>query len=178
MTSISPEDKFVKNIQDFMNFGESLLTECYEKKITTLNPNGISYAIIFVNEKIKEKGNKWMVEEFIKKTYVDWNKMKKKDHEYFMKKLPELLPILKQSHTDELCKLFVGKDKTGKEYVSDDDRDCLWEYMNSFIKITINYVHYNRKPIKTEDGFKYSQSFLSDFKVKDNAKLFEMELKV
>lgn len=189
-SQISQEDKFVKNLQDFMTFGESLLSECHEKKITTLNPVGIGYAISFVNQRIKEKGSKWLVEEFIKKTTEpedkdnsekkneDWKEIKNKNHKHFTKKLTKLLPILEESHAEELSRIFEGKNKDGTSYIEEEDKDAFFEYLFSFCKLSINYVHHNRKPVKHEDGFKYTVSFMGDFKVKDNAKLFEMELKI
>ena len=175
---ILPEDKFVKNIQDFMDFGESVITECSEKKITTLNPNVVDLATKFANGKIKEKGHKATVEEFIKKTYDHWKHIKDKDTEHFSDKMHEIVPIVPREHLDEMFRLFTGFDSNKKGYVEKEDQDAFWDYLFSFIKISINYVHYNRKPVKTEEGFKYTQEFMKDFKVKDSAKMFEMELKI
>jgi hypothetical protein len=177
-SSLTHEEKFTKNIQDFMTFGESLLTECYESKITSLNPAGIGYAIIFVNERIKEKGHTWMIEEFIKRTATDWKEIKEQKHEHFIKKLPELVPILQKEHADELCRVFVGKDSSGNHLLNEEDREAFWEYLVSFVKLALKYVHHGRKPVKHEEGFKYSATFFGDVKVKDNAKLFELELKL
>jgi hypothetical protein len=174
MTSdISYEEKFAKSFSGFMDFGESILKECYEKKSTTLSPNGIGYAIGFANGKVKDKGHKWLIEEFIKKTNADWPKAHECNADHFVKKLKDLLPILEDNHVKELTRVF-----TTEGILSTDDKEAFWEHIHSFIKLSIKYVHVNRKPVKTDEGFKYTVNFLTECKVKAPAELFKVKLVV
>ena len=177
-SELTYEEKFVKNIQDFMDFGENMLKDCYEAKNTTLSPSGISYAIGYANGKIKDKGKVWVIESFINKTNSHWKYIKEKNAEHFMDKMKELVPFIEDEHMTELKRIFTGVDKNGKSLLEEDDKEAFWAFMESFCKLGIHYIHLGRKPVKNEETFKYTASFFSDIKVKPNAEMFGVNLKL
>lgn len=176
-TELSYEEKFYKNFCDYMTFGEGILRDAYEKKHTTLSPNGISYASGYACGKIKDNGKKWLVESFVKKTNDHLEYIHKKDTEHFIGILKELAPFLEEDHLNELSRIFTGKDKNGKGYIEEEDKEAFWEFIHSFVRLSIHYVHINRTPIKDGEGFKYTTIFMGDIKVKKAAELFGIKLK-
>lgn len=169
---VTYQDKFVQNVEGFMDFGEDIIKQCYEKKQTSLSPNGIQYAIGFINGKIKDKGNDWLVQEFIKKTHEHWKEIHAKNTDHFMDKIKDLLPsIIEDAHIEELKRLFVTKG-----LLEEEDVEAFWEYVIAFCKLSIHYIHVGRKPVKEGEHFKYTDKFFPDIKLKDAAILFSVKL--
>jgi hypothetical protein len=177
-SELTYEEKFVKNIQDYMDFGENMLKDCYEAKNTTLSPSGISYAIGYANGKIKDKGNVWVVENFINKTHKHWQQIKDRDVNHFMDKMKELVPFIEDEDMKELKRIFTENDPKGKPLIDKDDKDAFWDFIESFCKLSIHYIHTGRKPIVEGEGFKYTKTFFPDVKVKSAAELFEIKLAI
>jgi hypothetical protein len=172
-SNISYEEKFASNFNDFMAFGENILKQCYEQKTSTLSPSGISYAIGYANGKVKDNGNVWLIESFITKTSNQWDKIKERDTDHFSKNMKTLLPILEDDHIKELARIFTS---TG--VIDDDDKDAFWEFIESFVKLSINYVHTGRKPEQLTDGsFKYTNNYFPNIKVKSAAESYKVKLK-
>jgi hypothetical protein len=183
----SAEDKFVKNINGFCDFGEGVLTELYKAKKTSLSPSGIGYAIGYANGKIKDKGGLWILEDFIKRTVDYWPEIKKKNAEFFFDKMGKLVPVIEKEHMNELTRIFSSGSGEGdndkksvekKSLLDQDDIDCFWEYIHSFVKISINHIHKTRKPIMNEDKktYTYQIEYMKDISVRKNAELFDIKL--
>ena len=72
----TPEDRFCTNINGFIDLFKQIIEEAHEEKKTTLNPMLITIASMFVSKQINEKGSKFVIENFIKKTKDHWKEIK------------------------------------------------------------------------------------------------------
>jgi len=178
----SPEERFISNMKGMMDYCKELIQDAYESKKTTLNPALLTIASMFVSKQIADKGVKFPIENFIKKSSEHWKYIKERDEEYFVKNIHKMVDIIPKEQLNELCKLFMMKNKVGKYVIEDDDRDTLWEYVETLVRISINYVHINRKPMGTsgngKSSFKYSVNFFPDVSLGAMASMFEIKLSI
>jgi hypothetical protein len=177
------EDKFVSGISQFTEFIIDIVSVASKNKYTELNANAIAFAAGFANSKIKEFGNKYATDQFIIKSNKYWKNIYERDIDVLKNHLSEMCPLIPTNILDQFVQLCVGKTQSGKSYIDSDDMDALWDFVFNFIKISIQYIHYNRKPEYSEaksesktPTFTYTANFFPDVKVGEMVKLYNVKL--
>lgn len=179
----SYEDKFVSGISQFTEFVTDVVSTAFKNKQTELNPNAIAFASGFANSKIKELGSKYAIDQFITRSSKYWKTIHEKNFDELKGHLSEMCPLIPADTLNQFVQLYSGKKSDGKSYIPTDDIEALWEYVFNFIKLGINYIHFNRKPQYTEakaaektGSFTYTANFFPDVKVGEMAKLYNVKL--
>ena len=122
-----------------------------------------------------------LMDKFITHTNEHWEKIRLRDVDFFVNHGQGILGgIPLPINVFEM--IFIGKHpKTGKILISEEDRNGIWSYLSSMIRISIVYIHEKRKCvlIQTPEGLipKYKEKYMPEIKVRENAKLWELELK-
>ena len=177
--SKSYEDKFVSSISQFTEFITDIVSTASKNKYTDLNPNAIAFAAGFANGKIKEYGNKYAIDQFIIKCSKYWKTIYEKDIDTLKKHLAEICPLVPVDILNSFVQLCTGRTGKNTPFIPEDDMDALWEFIFNFIKISINYIHFNRKPEYKEEKstqFIYTTNFFPDVKLGEMVKLYNVKL--
>ena len=169
------ENQFVTGLNSYTDFLTDLIQTAYKRKHTTINPNIIAFGSGVANSKIKENGNRWVMEQFIDKSHKYWIHIKKRDLDYLMKNFHEMMPIMPKEYSDDFHKLFTGTNDKNKPLVDEDDLEAFWEFIDTFVKLGINHIHVNRKPEYKEEVHNYTVTYFPDVKVGDMAKEFNVK---
>lgn len=103
-----------------------------------------------------------------------WSKIRSRDRSFFVENAGEIFNGLPVERIDAFSKMFSAVDENGKPIVPEEDEEEIWEYFESFVKISIKYIHENRKPVAirtgTEELRKYQdESFFADVNLLDHA---------
>ncbi len=170
-------DRFHDNISDLAQIIADILGECAEKGCTIVNPviaQMRANAVINFNKSL-------VVERFIKYSEKYWPQIKKRNEEFFGEHVGEVFQDLPMGDVNSFKRLLEAKDGKGELIVTPDDREGIWEYFDSFVKIAISFVHENRLPdIKIENGKKspiWRKNYNPTFTLEKHASLWQVQLK-
>jgi len=92
-----------------------------------------------------------LIEAFITQSYKHWYLILKRDRDYFVKHAESIFSGISAGNISAFSKLFE-KGKDGKLIIEQEDEDCISDYFNSLVKISIRYIHRMRQPVKEKDG--------------------------
>ncbi len=122
-----------------------------------------------------------LIESFIRLAHDQyWNQINSKDEDFFKNNATVLFKNLPIGGINPF-ELLTLKNKKGEYYICKDDRDAIWEYFFSLVRLSIKYVHYKRQPIIRilENGDKkpvYGKKEFIDVKLEKHAKLWGVPL--
>ncbi len=94
-----------------------------------------------------------MLVSFLHGSFDKWDIIKNKDKKFLEERLPTLFPRVRQLLGEDEFKSFSSL-FTNEEWLTQDDFDYLWDFLESQVIQCIKYVHWSRQPcsIKEKDG--------------------------
>ena len=137
---------------DYINIGKKLVIGCnyniYNEKLDESKPeNESEYKQLFIRK-------------FIISSYNYWDMILSRNNEFFLEHSSSLFSYFGDS-ASKMFKVLLGKDKNGDPVLDPDDVSLLWEYIESFIRYSVIFIHYKRMPrIKDGRGI-YKKRYLS-----------------
>lgn len=137
----SQEEKLCENLTDMLDLVRELVASCYERKCTTINPNLIQTAKVFLMTIDK----KYLLEGFIRSSHIYWDKIHLRNEDFFFSNAREVFSELPMENVEAFTILFTAKDKSGKLVVPKEDREAVWDYLHSIVKICIQHIFNERK---------------------------------
>lgn len=186
---VPPENRFRKNITQLSETLATIIGELQDDGHTFVPPIIIQLITTF----LENFDAHTLIRNFIYYSGEHWGMIKKRNEDFFFdhadnifRDLGDYVPNA-QKHINTFKSLFAAKDDNDDFLVVQDDRNLIWEYFDSMIKISIKYVHIFKNPTwkvkngKTIRGYnaKYAKNteFLSNIKASKHAIIWEIELK-
>jgi hypothetical protein len=173
------EDRFGKNMDDLAKFLVKEILETPRVKPHVKFPP----ALILIGLKyIQKKGNKNLVEGFIKQTYKFWDKIHEKDRDYLVENASDFVgPSVPKERLRGIVTVFSQEGKDGQKIISDDDTESLFRFLFALIRISILYIHETRQPVisKDEEGCEiktYNHKEFEYVELNDVAKKWNVDL--
>ncbi len=158
-------ERFSANIYDLSNLLRELIQDLYKQNKITLNP----LIVGLIGQFIKGYDNIKIMESFVYYSSENWNQIKAKNEDFFFENADEIFAdletIIKNSskHVKAFKTLFSLKKQNGEHEVCQDDRDAIWAYFNSLVKISIKYLHKIKGPTWVHDGTKWRKAYNNSF---------------
>jgi len=180
MSKLTPQQKFQENLNDFFRAVVEIIDEVPSE-------DRHHFAKPATMDSLRELIGMYDIEVimslFINQTQNHWTKIKERDAEIFVQFQLMLgkLPLATKDPDDNTLSNIVTLNIDGRQVVKQDKRDVMWDYLESFVCILIDFVHQTRLP-KTKilsTGVKkpvYSRSFIPDFNVLEHAKAWSIDL--
>lgn len=150
MDTPPPEERFKITILQLLDYIK-ILSEEYSQPLGLIGVIKIGLNTISSND---------LVENFIKKTYDNWEKIRIKDTDYFIN-LSEVFLSEVNSNKEEYADspllkcINIGKEtsnfKTLLSKLDDDDKDTIWSGIHPLIKQSISYMKQNREKFNNID---------------------------
>ena len=134
------------NLIDLCGEVKRILDKLYKEKLINFNPILITIGQGILSKYVPDV----IIDNFIKNTCQHWEKINEKDENFFIENAGDLLKDYPVGDIDPFKEIFKNN------YIDDNDKELLWEYLESLIKISIIYIHQERKPyyIENDDGIK------------------------
>lgn len=182
MSKPNEEERFQTNIKGVTDFVHGLISECWEKKgIKDINPILIQLAGTYLSSLDK----KILIETFIENSYKYWKEIKEHNENFFVENCSKVFSKLPvgQGNIDAFKILFTKKDGDGNYIIDNEDRITIWEYFESFVKISIKYVHRIRDCYLEQDAEgkykpRYRYNKFPEIKVRELSKIWAIELEM
>lgn len=155
--SISPEEKFQKNAVYLCDYIRPILESIRKTNPDLIDPMMISL-IGPVSIYLSSLDPNILVEGFINNSFFTvkdenndgkplrinlWNKIKNRDQSFFYKYADNIFAKLPKNEVTAFRALFTP-DSNGKILVSQKTQNELWVAFDSFVKISISYIHSRR----------------------------------
>ena len=175
------QERFYENLVDFGKLVTEFVTTCYERGADVIHPLMLEMGISFVAGFDKTK----LIENFIENSKSAWDKIIGREVSFFLDKengkvlfanIPGGTKVV-----DNIYLLLTGNYTNGTPLLDESDKDCLWNYADSWIKICIKYIHDKRKPTLLPLGdnkyeAKYTVKYQTDIKLIKYLKHYDIEL--
>jgi len=173
-----PEERFHQNVIGLSQLVYDLVSNANSRGYKTIHPSTVEFASLLLMGYDKKS----LIETFIKHSHKHWDQIKRRDENFFDKNCHDIFKGLPMNNVNAFRELFMLKDSNGNHVIKAEDRDAIWDFFESLIKIGINYIHQNRKPsVKTDnDGKKlpvYTQGFFNDVNLEHHASVWGVKRK-
>ena len=174
--SVSSVNRFKANAESLAEFIHDLISDCDSKGYKEINP-----ALIGIGVRVISGMNpSTLIDKFIIKSHKIWDEIERKEEIFFIDHAGEIFGSF--ANLNAFKYLVTLEDKNGTKVVPEDDREYIWGYFHSLVKISIKYIHEMRKPqIRMIDGTErvvYTDNFFKDIKLNSHAERWEVELTV
>ena len=143
-----------------------IIIESKDNPKTKINPKLINIANTF----LKPINSHNLITNFIEKSNDYWDQIIIHDENFFTEHCQDIFYGLPENHIKDFQQLF--KDNV----IEDEDKDILWEYFKSLVKISIHYIHEQRQPKLVDGKPAYSKDFFPLIKLKQISKKWGVKL--
>jgi hypothetical protein len=124
------------------------------------SPEIISLARTVVENTDAEK----LIHLFIKKTIEHWEKIRVKDLVFFREKAFTIFAEIPADKIEKMNQLYDFVLPDGAKLIDSAIEEQTWAFLHSFVKSSIRYIHYRRKPVKDVG---YTEEYFTGFSVKE-----------
>ena len=142
MSLPSEEERFGFNVEGLCETVVVLIKKFNDCGVNTVSPMLITLASKFVSTFTKKK----VINGFIEKSYEFWNQIKTRNNDFFLENATKVFGDIPIDNVDVFKGLCTAKDRNGNFIMTSKDYDELWPFFESFVKISIKYIHKERKP--------------------------------
>src|SRR5579885_115460 len=87
-----------------------------------------------------------LIDNFILYSHMHWGQIKRREEKFFNENAKDVFKDLPLGNVDAFKQLFNLKDEKGNFVIDPKDKDVIWDYFQSFVKICIHYIHRHRRP--------------------------------
>lgn len=174
----SEEERFCRNIVDLTTLLHELISICHKAGKTKIEPA----LIALVGGIIENYDKTTVIENFIFYSYEFWDQIAKREEAFFSENCAKVFRDLPKDHVGAFKELFEARDNQGNPIIIDEDKDAIWDYFDSLIKICIKYVHKVRCPKMKDFGDGkgpkpvYSVNKFPDIKLQHYANMWKVSL--
>lgn len=165
----TPEKRFCDTLygnEGFLFFIKQILTDLHIQKKSDIDPSLINLAIIFIKKINKDD----IISNFINESYNYWNEIASKDENFLVNHCDIIFSGVSKEYIEKFKQLFINKK------INSEDKNILWDYLFSFVKISISYIHESRSPKIIDDKPAYSNKNFPDVKLQKCSKTWNVEL--
>lgn len=139
---VPPATRFRINVQGLCNFIKELLDGCYNKGYTQINPFLVDLAATVLTAYSDDD----IIKGFIEGSHTHWDMIKNRDEQFFSAHARCVFAGLPADRIDAFKILFETRDEKGNSVINQEDRNVLWTFFDTFVKIAIKYIHEERQP--------------------------------
>ena len=146
----TPQDRFHENMIGLGELIYELISESSRRGYHSVEPRFVKIAVDYAASKDKIEA----IENFINGSKDVWDQIIAREETFFAKNAAKLFPDLPPNMVTPVASLLTGKQTDGADIVSQEDKEAIWAFLDSLIKICIKYIHIKRVPIikQTENG--------------------------
>lgn len=175
--TLSPPERFKSNVIDLVDFCKGLILRLKKEKYNVTEPQILEIGILVLNT--YDDTN--LIEDFINGSHIYWDQIYNKNEEFFIQHSKSIFKDLPAQSVQMFIDIFNLKTPYNTPAIKQDDRDVIWEFFETFVCISLNYIHEKRGPKLTEKEGQmvktYTREYLSTIKLQKLSKQWKLELK-
>jgi hypothetical protein len=172
MSEISYESKFKSNLLDFVDLVHELVADSYDRGFREITPCTIDLCKCAI-QGFREIS---IIEAFIKRSNKNWDHIHDKEEKFFIDHCHNIFGELPITNVNSFRALIEAKDNDGNFIISAEDREAVWGYMHSFVKLCIKFIHMKKGPTIRNESPDYKYNFFDGIDVFHHAKKWGIDL--
>lgn len=129
-------ERFFMNVEGLFQLISELVNSAYQSGHKIVSPYLVNFAGFVLFKLDKE----FVIKTFIEKSHKHWDQIRIKDEDFFINSAGKVFAGLPMDSVNAFKELFLLKTSNGERFVSEDDRDAIWEYFESLVRIAIHYL--------------------------------------
>jgi hypothetical protein len=141
MSTPNSVERFHFNAKSLFSFILELVENAHTDGFKIIHPSLIKFAGIVLFNLDKNI----FLKKFIEKSYQHWEKIYIRDTDFFINSAGEIFLNLPLENVNAFKELFLLKTEDGEYYITEDDKDALWDYFESLVRISIIYMTEDNK---------------------------------
>lgn len=134
---ISEKDRFKKTLVEFSQRCLDIYNDCYKRR-GEKHEFGENF-IVVVGDVLSGKDGRLLITQFIVRSYKYWDTIKLKNEKFFINNADIIFNEIPDNYIKQFKKLFENN------LLDDDDKECIWAFVFSLVKISIKYLHLHPK---------------------------------
>lgn len=144
-----PVDRFRDNTITLAHYCKNIIINAYNQQLTSIQPIYVQIGLhVLENGYTGEE----LINNFIKFSYLSWDKIKVKDEDFFDQNKTELFNAWPTEVIQMFHSLFFTNKPDGTPLISAKQKEYIWNAVQSFVKISIQHIYESRQPYRTQDG--------------------------
>jgi hypothetical protein len=132
-------ERFFMNVEGLFQLVSELVNTSYQSGYKIVSPYLVNFAGFVLFKMDKE----FVLRSFIEKSHKNWNQILIRDEEFFVNSAGKVFAGLPLDSVNAFRDLFLLKTNSGERFVSEDDRDAMWDYFDSLVRISIHWLQEN-----------------------------------
>lgn len=137
----SQPEKFYETCLALIDLIKDLIIEASDKGYNLINTVLLDGVYGYISDMDKNK----LIENFIFYSYQHWDEIFNKNEKFFSEHSSKLFGDLPLTSINAFKDLFELKDKSGNPVIIDDDKNAIWKFFHSLVRICIIYINNEKK---------------------------------
>ena len=136
---MSPKEKFRNCLLDLGNYVHVIISTCWEQGYKIVDP----FLVHVVIKALGDYNRDVLIQEFIKGSYLHWDKVLAKDETFFTNNLEDVFNYLSKERLAKVelfKKLILLKTIKGELALSVAAREHIWKLLHYMVKFSIRYL--------------------------------------
>lgn len=129
-------ERFFMNVEGLFQLISELVSHAYQSGYQIVSPYLVNFAGFVLFKLDKE----FVLKTFIEKSHPHWEQIRIRDEQFFVHSAGKVFSGLPLDSVNAFKELFLLKSTKGERFVSEDDRDAMWDYFESLVRISIHYL--------------------------------------
>jgi hypothetical protein len=164
-----PEERFKERLIQFIEYTKSLVVEANEHGIETpVSPFILDLSVNFIGKEDADK----IITTFVLRSFQNWHRIHKHDLPFMKGEGLKSFYGIPEKNLKDFTALFDVVKPNGEKLLTPEAEAKLWEFFESLVRISVCYVHMQRKPDPVTK--KYTANFFPDMKVKAQVELWKI----
>lgn len=137
-------ERFKRNALDMSQLVLELITFCNQRGYQSVDTNLVQLTILVLTNKRAED----LIEIFINHSHMHWSNIRQRDEVFFINNAAQIFADnFNTQRVNAFQVLFTATTPEGQPVIGRDDRDSIWDYFDSLVRISINHIHEQRQPL-------------------------------
>lgn len=168
----SEEERFYINTMDLAELSYTLIVQVQSLGVNVIDPKIVRFGIGFLKSLSPDK----LITAFISGSHSHWDQIKKRNEDFFIKNSANIFAGLPSQCASTFSEIFISKTSSGENAISQDDRNIMWKYFESFVKIAIKYIHKVRGPYLHNGEPAYSKDMFPEVELEKHSSDWDVKL--
>ena len=165
-----PKERFKTNLISFVQHMGGTMKEFL--------PNNVNPLIMsMVLSVVRNASSDLMMDKFIERSKCYWDAIYNKEEKTLLDSILILFKDLPEDQVKSMSNLFTAKDANGLSVITQEKKDVIWNYVWSFIKISIKHIHITRQPKINDRGVRsYTVEYFKEISIRINAEKWKIQV--
>lgn len=129
-------ERFFMNVEGLFQLISELVNSAYQSGHKIVSPYLVNFAGFVLFKLDKE----FVLKTFIEKSHKHWEQIRVRDESFFVHSAGNVFAGLPLDAVNAFKELFILQQSNGERFVTEDDRDAMWDYFESLVRISIHYL--------------------------------------